>query len=116
MCNRGLEAIFDADPDRNTVFSVHMYGVYGKASTVTSYIDWFRSRGLPLIVGADRQPLSKRHGSVAVESFREQGYLPEALVNYLALLGWSPGSGNVEVFSRDELTAVFDLSGGRATY
>ncbi|HVM11155.1 MAG TPA: glutamate--tRNA ligase, partial [Actinomycetota bacterium] len=44
---------------------------------------------LPLIVGPDRQPLSKRHGSVAVERFREEGFLPEAMINYLALLGWS---------------------------
>ena len=46
---------------------------------------------LPLVLGPDRQPLSKRHGSTSVESFREHGFLPEALVNYLALLGWSTG-------------------------
>jgi glutamyl-tRNA synthetase len=63
---------------------------------------------LPLIVGADRQPLSKRHGSVAVEWFREQGYLPEAVVNYLALLGWSLDD-HTELFSRDELVKHFDL-------
>jgi glutamyl-tRNA synthetase len=64
---------------------------------------------LPLIVGPDRQPLSKRHGSVAVEWFREEGYLPEALVNYLALLGWSLDD-HTELFSRDELVKHFDLS------
>ncbi|MGH3443323.1 MAG: glutamate--tRNA ligase, partial [Nitriliruptorales bacterium] len=48
---------------------------------------------LPLIVGEDRQKLSKRHGSVAVEEFARQGYLPEVLVNYLSLLGWAPGDG-----------------------
>jgi glutamyl-tRNA synthetase len=63
---------------------------------------------LPLIVGPDRQPLSKRHGSVAVEWFREEGYLPEALVNYLALLGWSYDD-HTELFSRDDLVAHFDL-------
>ena len=46
---------------------------------------------VPQVLGPDRQPLSKRHGSTSVESFREQGYLPEAMVNYLALLGWSAG-------------------------
>jgi glutamyl-tRNA synthetase len=64
---------------------------------------------LPLIVGPDRQPLSKRHGSVAVEWFREQGFLPEALVNYLALLGWSYDETST-FFSPDELTEKFDLS------
>jgi glutamyl-tRNA synthetase len=63
---------------------------------------------LPLIVGPDRQPLSKRHGSVAVEWFREEGYLPEALVNYLALLGWSYDD-HTELFGRDDLVAHFDL-------
>jgi glutamyl-tRNA synthetase len=63
---------------------------------------------LPLIVGPDRQPLSKRHGSVAVEWFREHGYLPEALVNYLALLGWSYDD-HTELFARDELVRHFDL-------
>jgi glutamyl-tRNA synthetase len=64
---------------------------------------------LPLIVGPDRQPLSKRHGSVAVEWFREQGYLPEALVNYLALLGWSYDETST-FFTREELVEKFDLS------
>jgi glutamyl-tRNA synthetase len=64
---------------------------------------------LPLIVGPDRQPLSKRHGSVSVEAFREQGYLPEALLNYLALLGWSKDESTT-FLSRDELVEHFDLS------
>src|SRR5918999_330440 len=63
---------------------------------------------LPLIVGPDRHPLSKRHGSVAVEAFREMGFLPEAMVNYLALLGWSSPDGE-EVLSVDEMTQRFDL-------
>jgi glutamyl/glutaminyl-tRNA synthetase len=65
---------------------------------------------LPLILGPDRAKLSKRHGAVAVEWFREHGYLPEALVNYLALLGWSPGH-NEEILPRDELIKRFDLDG-----
>jgi glutamyl-tRNA synthetase len=64
---------------------------------------------LPLIVGPDRQPLSKRHGSVAVEWFREQGFLPEALVNYLALLGWSYDETST-FFTRDDLVQKFALS------
>jgi glutamyl-tRNA synthetase len=63
---------------------------------------------LPLIVGPDRKPLSKRHGSVAVERFREEGFLPEAMVNYLALLGWSLDD-HTTFFTRDELVAHFDL-------
>ncbi len=63
---------------------------------------------LPLILAADRAKLSKRHGAVAVEEFREGGYLPEAVLNYLALLGWGPGDEQ-EIFERDELVALFDL-------
>lgn len=64
---------------------------------------------LPLIVGPDRAPLSKRHGSVAVERFREEGYLPEAMVNYLALLGWSYDD-HTTFFTREELIERFDLA------
>ena len=64
---------------------------------------------LPLIVGPDRAPLSKRHGAVAVERFREEGFLPEALVNYLALLGWSYDD-HTTFFAREELIERFDLS------
>ncbi|MFM7060718.1 MAG: glutamate--tRNA ligase [Actinomycetes bacterium] len=63
---------------------------------------------LPLIVGADRAKLSKRHGAVSLEDFRDQGLLPEALLNYLALLGWAPEDGE-EVLSAAELAAAFDL-------
>lgn len=64
---------------------------------------------LPLIMGPDHRPLSKRHGAVAVESFREQGFLPEAMVNYLALLGWSYDA-ETTFFSREELIEKFDLA------
>ena len=64
---------------------------------------------LPQVVGPDRKPLSKRHGSTSVQAFREQGFLPEAMVNYLALLGWSPGDDR-EQLSREELISAFDLS------
>jgi glutamyl-tRNA synthetase len=64
---------------------------------------------LPLLLGPDRAPLSKRHGSVSVEWFREHGFLPEALVNYLALLGWSYDD-HTELFTRDQLVEYFDLA------
>ncbi|HYT30592.1 MAG TPA: glutamate--tRNA ligase [Actinomycetota bacterium] len=64
---------------------------------------------LPLIVGPNGQPLSKRHGSVAVEHFREEGYLPEAMVNYLALLGWSYDA-TTTFFTLEEMIEKFDLS------
>ncbi|MFM8303982.1 MAG: glutamate--tRNA ligase [Actinomycetota bacterium] len=63
---------------------------------------------LPLILGTDRAKLSKRHGAVALEDFRDAGYLPEALVNYLALLGWAPVDGR-EVMDADEIVAAFEL-------
>lgn len=66
---------------------------------------------IPLIVGADRTPLSKRHGDTAVLAYREQGYLPEVLVNYLAILNWSIGDGATEIFSIPDLIASFDLAG-----
>jgi len=64
---------------------------------------------LPLIVGPDRQPLSKRHGAVAVETFRTEGFLPEAMVNYLALLGWSYDE-ETTFHTREQLIERFDLS------
>ncbi len=65
---------------------------------------------LPLIVDAEsRAKLSKRHGAVALEDFVEEGYLPEALMNYLALLGWAPAEDGNEVMSASEIAAAFDL-------
>ncbi len=63
---------------------------------------------LPLLVNASRQKLSKRRDKVALEDYRDDGYLPEAMLNYLALLGWSPG-GDREVLSRAELIDEFRL-------
>jgi glutamyl-tRNA synthetase len=63
---------------------------------------------LPLILGPDKKRLSKRHGAVSVTEYRDRGYLPEAMFNFLALLGWSPGEGR-EKMSRDEMTALFRL-------
>jgi glutamyl-tRNA synthetase len=64
---------------------------------------------VPLILGPDKRKLSKRHGAVAVTAYRDQGYLPDAFVNFLALLGWSPGDDR-EVLARDELVQLFDLA------
>jgi glutamyl-tRNA synthetase len=60
-----------------------------------------------MILGADRARLSKRHGATSVQAYREQGILPEALVNYLARLGWS--HGDQEIFTRAELIERFDI-------
>jgi glutamyl-tRNA synthetase len=63
---------------------------------------------IPLILAPDKTKLSKRHGAVSANEYREQGYLPEALVNYLALLGWNPG-GEQEIFTLPELVALFTI-------
>jgi glutamyl-tRNA synthetase len=63
---------------------------------------------LPMILGPDGKRLSKRHGAASVEAFREEGILPEALVNFLALLGWSPGDDR-EVMDLEELIEAFSL-------
>lgn len=64
---------------------------------------------LSLVMGPDHTPLSKRHGATSVAEFRAKGYLPEALVNYLALIGWSPGDDE-ELLPLDELARRFDLA------
>jgi len=65
---------------------------------------------LPLILAPDRSKLSKRKGAVAVSEYLNEGYLPEALVNFLALMGWNPGTEQ-EVFTLDELVQAFTLEG-----
>ncbi len=64
---------------------------------------------LPMILGTDGKRLSKRHGAVGVQTYREKGYLPQALVNFLALLGWNPGDER-EIFSLEDLVQEFSLS------
>ena len=66
---------------------------------------------VPLILGTDKKRLSKRHGATSIMEYARRGYLPEAMVNFLTLLGWSPGAGDQELFARDELIAAFDLRG-----
>jgi glutamyl-tRNA synthetase len=73
---------------------------------------------VPLILGQDKKRLSKRHGATSVSEYARQGYLPEAMFNFLALLGWSPGDDR-EIMTRDELVAAFSLeaiSGGNAVF
>jgi len=64
---------------------------------------------LSTILGSDRERLSKRHGATSIANFRDMGVLPEALVNYLALLGWAPSGGTREIFSLEELVKEFSL-------
>ena len=73
---------------------------------------------VPLILGQDKKRLSKRHGATSVMEYARQGYLPEAVMNFLALLGWSPGDDR-ELMTREELIALFTLdkiSGGNAVF
>ena len=65
---------------------------------------------VPLILGKDRRRLSKRHGSTSVTEYRDAGYFPETLINFLGLLGWSPGDDRV-IISRQELIEHFDIKG-----
>ena len=83
----------------NTPKQIACYEALGYATPIFAHI--------PMILAADRSKMSKRHGATTVEEFREQGFLPEALVNYLTRLGWS--HGDKEIFSPAEIAAHFDL-------
>jgi glutamyl-tRNA synthetase len=63
---------------------------------------------LPVVLGSDKAKLSKRHGAASILEYRDMGYLPEAMVNFLAFLGWSPGTGE-EFFTLEQLTEAFEL-------
>lgn len=63
---------------------------------------------LPMVLGSDRSKLSKRHGATSVNDYRNQGYLPEAMINFMVFLGWNPGTEE-EIFSLEELTKRFSL-------
>ena len=84
----------------NTPRQILLYEAYGYQPPTFAH--------LSLVMGPDHAPLSKRHGATSVREFREKGYLPEALVNYLALIGWSPGH-NEELLPADELARRFRL-------
>lgn len=76
------------------------------------FLDWKQPKfaHLPLLLNPDRSKLSKRQGDVAVEDYLKKGYLPEALLNYIAMLGWSPGNDR-ELFSLEELQSAFSIKG-----
>lgn len=63
---------------------------------------------LPIILGPDRKKLSKRHGDLSIKTLKERGFIPEAIFNYMALLGWSPG-GDVQILSKNEIIERFSL-------
>jgi glutamyl-tRNA synthetase len=84
----------------NTARQILLYDAFG--------FDKPKFAHLSMVMGEDNAKLSKRHGSTSILQFREEGYLPEALFNYLALLGWSPG-GKSEVLAKEELMKTFNL-------
>ncbi len=83
----------------NTPRQMNMLLALGKQAPVYAHV--------PMILGPDGAKLSKRHGAVSVLEYQEQGYLPDALLNYLVRLGWS--HGDQEYFTRDEMIAAFDV-------
>ncbi len=83
----------------NTPKQIHIYNAFGYETPKFAH--------LPMIMGHDKTRLSKRHGATSVMAYKEMGYLPDALINYLARLGWS--SGDQEIFTREELKAQFSL-------
>lgn len=84
----------------NTPRQILVYQAMGRPLPVFAHVS--------MILAPDRSKLSKRHGATSVEEFKEQGYLPEALVNYLALLGWSP-DGDEEILSLENMVRQFSL-------
>ncbi len=84
----------------STPLHMMLYGAFGWTPPSFAH--------LPMILGPDKAKLSKRHGATTVIEYRDQGYLPEALFNFLALLGWSLDD-KTELFTRDELVAAFSL-------
>jgi glutamyl-tRNA synthetase len=87
------------DHVNNTPRQIHIFGGLKKPLPQFAHV--------PMILGADGERLSKRHGAVSVLQYRDDGYLPEALLNYLARLGWS--HGDEEIFSREQFIQWFDL-------
>ncbi len=95
----------------NTPKQVLLYTAVGSAVPKFAHV--------PLILGPDKKRLSKRHGATSVMEYQRLGYLPEAMVNFLALLGWGSGSADQELFSRQDLIDAFALegiSGGNAVF
>jgi glutamyl-tRNA synthetase len=92
-----------ADHISNTPKQVLLYHALGKPLPVFAH--------LPLILGADKSRLSKRHGATSVLAYQDMGIVPEAFRNFLGLLGWSPGNEGKEIFSSQELIDLFSLGG-----
>ena len=99
---RITHVIRGADHISNTPKQVLLYGALGATPPVFAHV--------PLILGADKSRLSKRHGATDVNMYRTEGFLPEAFRNFLALLGWSPG-GDEEFIRTKDLIAKFSLEG-----
>lgn len=91
-----------ADHTSNTPKQILLYSALGTQAPAFGHV--------PLIMGPDGKRLSKRHGAMAVGEYRSDGYLPHAMVNFLALLGWSPG-GDLELMDVPELVERFSLKG-----
>ncbi len=87
----------------NTPKQILLYRALGKEPPAFGHV--------PMILGSDHKKLSKRHGATAVADYQHEGILPQAMVNFLALLGWSPGGDRELFFSLDEMVEAFDLSG-----
>jgi len=88
------------DHVNNTPRQIHIFNALKKQLPAFAHV--------PMILGADGERLSKRHGAVSVMQYRDEGYLPEALVNYLARLGWS--HGDEEIFDKNTFVSWFDLA------
>jgi len=99
---RITDVIRGDDHISNTPKQILLYGALGAPLPRFAHV--------PMILGPDGKRLSKRHGATAIGEYRDQGILPEAMVNFLALLGWSPGSDE-EVFTVAELIERFSLAG-----
>jgi len=100
MDMRVTHVIRGDDHLNNTPRQMNMLSALGAAPPAYAHV--------PMILGADGARLSKRHGAVSVMQYRDDGYLPEALLNYLVRLGWS--HGDQEIFSIDEMTKLFDVA------
>ncbi len=100
-CTMGITHVIRGDDHiSNTPKQVALYHALGFELPKFGHI--------PMILGEDGTRLSKRHGATSVTEYREKGYLPEAVINFIALLGWSPG-GNQEFLTRDEMIEKFSL-------
>lgn len=96
----GINTVIRGDDHvNNTPKQILLYRALGSSLPIFGHV--------PMVLGSDRSRLSKRHGAMSVTAYRDMGYLPEALINYLVRLGWS--HGDQEFFTRDELIEKFSL-------